>query len=296
LQLPADRTDGTNGYIRAFIARAGEVCQRYLGQIAAWEILNEPNVSAELYNETGGKQQEISPERYATLIAKVRRKFDALRNTAPVLIGGLLKGVPIENPQRYTTDFLESLYTSRPIYFYTRSEKHFPWDGVCIHPYPDLSNLALSPPSQVVLFLQQMYGVMTRYNEPGKLWITEIGREAEPQLDPTLPPGPGEIAQFDFMRSTLYLLLGNLANAIAHLFWFKLEDFSVNGQQYNNWGMVRLKPGGPDLRVYAPSGEAPTLQTGLRSTAFLQRGGKSSGLSKNRHSNHIKGCAALLNI
>jgi hypothetical protein len=256
LNQAADKADGTNPYIRAYVDRCAEIWSRYPGQIAAWEILNEPNVSYELYRETGGKQQEISPERYATLIAKVRRRFDTLGNKAPVLIGGLLKGVPIENPKRYTTDFLESLYTSKPISFYTKSENHYPWDGVCIHPYPDLSNRSVDPAQQVQTFLQQMYGVMTKYKEPGRIWITELGWEAAPMLDNTLPPNQGEQNQLDFMRAVLNRLLNNLSGAIAHLFWFKLEDFSVDGQQYNNWGLVHLKPGSTDLRVFSPGGEA----------------------------------------
>jgi len=256
LNLPADKSNGTNGYIRGFADRAAEIFSRYPGQIAAWEILNEPNVCVELYGATNGTQQEISPDRFGTLIAKVRRRFDSLGNTVPILVGGLLKGVPIENPNRYTTDFLESLYSSKPITLYSKSEKHFPWDGVAIHPYPDLANPSQNLPLQVEIFLTQIQAVMSRHNEPGKIWITELGLEASANIDPSSLPKLAEQQQLDFMRAVVARLLSNLSGSVIRLFWFKLEDFSTDGHSYYNWGLVRLKSGSDDLQSYAPDGSA----------------------------------------
>ncbi len=256
LKQPADKSDGTNAYIRGFVDRAGEIYSRYPGQMAAWEILNEPNVCVELYGATNGTQQELSPDRFGTLIAKVRRRFDSLGNKAPILVGGLLKGVPVENPNRYTTDYLESLYSSKPITLYSKSEKHFPWDGIAIHPYPDLANPAQSLSLQVEIFLKQIQEVMSRHNEPGKIWITELGLEATATTDPSNPPGMAEQQQLDFMREVVLRIITNLNGAVVRLFWFKLEDFSTDGQNYHNWGLVRLMPGSEDLQSYAPDGSA----------------------------------------
>ena len=63
-----DPTDGTNHFIRVFRDRAASVAAHYGSAISAYEIINEPNISWDLWQDSQWGEAEIKSERYACLI------------------------------------------------------------------------------------------------------------------------------------------------------------------------------------------------------------------------------------
>lgn len=268
LLATADAADGTNAYIRNFVARADEIATRYKGQLAAWEILNEPNVNAELNNATHGSRQSIGPDRFGTLLAKVYRGFAAIGETAPLLIGGLYNATPVENRSLTPAAYLQELYSSRPIHFFSQDVGRFPWSGIAVHPYPDFTKPGdLS--EQVFNAVNSIYQTALQNHDPALTWITEVGRMAEP-AQPNAIPTFAEIDQTDFLLRTTAQFEYRLAGAVARWFWFKLEDFMINNTWYN-WGLLRLAQGATP-GSYDPNGAVYRYKTAYASLANLAAG------------------------
>lgn len=268
LLAPADNVDGTNAYIRNYVARATEIANRYKGQIGAWEVLNEPNVSAELYNETGGKRQSIDPDRFGTLIAKVYRAFLAIGEIAPLIMGGLYNGTPVENPQLTTPVWLQQVYSSRPIQLFAQSVGRLPWSSIGIHPYPNIYQADF--PHQVAAFVSSAYQVVVQNHDPALLWITELGLQANPAAKPDDLATPTELAQLDFLIEMVLMFENQLAPIIQRWFWFKLEDFAI-GTNWYNWGMLRLNLGS-DSSIYNPDGTVYRYKTSYYNLGSLAKG------------------------
>src|SRR5688572_6278004 len=92
----SDPSDGSNHFIRVFTARAAYIAFRYGSFISAYEIVNEPNISWDLWMDSRHGSAEIHPERYSALITSAYKAIKGQSPHAEVLVGGLLIGSPPE--------------------------------------------------------------------------------------------------------------------------------------------------------------------------------------------------------
>jgi hypothetical protein len=90
----SDPADGSNHFIRVFTARAQAIAARYGTAISAYEIVNEPNISWDLWLDSRHGAAEIKPERYSALIAGSYRAIKNVNSQAEVIIGGIMSGSP----------------------------------------------------------------------------------------------------------------------------------------------------------------------------------------------------------
>src|SRR5438093_592288 len=70
--------DGSNHFVRVFTARAQAIAARYGTAISAYEIINEPNISFDLWVDSRSGSAEIKPERYAALITNAYRAIKSV--------------------------------------------------------------------------------------------------------------------------------------------------------------------------------------------------------------------------
>ena len=238
----SDPGDGSNHFIRVFTGRAQAIAARYGTAISAYEIINEPNISYDLWVDSHSQGAEIKPERYAALLASAYKAIKGVQPQAEVITGGMLVGKPPEGQDHDQFDYLYQLYVSPWTDRYRNSGNasrpgwsSVPWDGIALHPY-FLDTDKLFP-------LLREFGqkMRDRGDYHSKLWITEIGAEALPPSDPEAAPTESEIKQADYLRALYTGLLSDpeLHSIVAHTFWFKYEDF-VPGNYTHNYGLVRL--------------------------------------------------------
>jgi hypothetical protein len=252
----SDPNDGSNHFSRVFAARSGAIAARYGTAIAAYEIVNEPNISYDLWQDSHNSAAEIKPERYAALITNSYKAIKTANPLADVIVGGMLLGSPPEGKDRDQFDYLYMLYTSRWVDQYRASGLSsrtgwnvVPWDGVGVHPY-------FLDTQKMLAFLKDFAGkVRDRSDFKSRLWITEVGAPALPPADKNSKPTQAEIDQDYYLRQIYGGILADreLRERIAHVFWFKYEDF-VPGNYVANYGLVRLEEneGGNN---YSPSGK-----------------------------------------
>ena len=83
--------------------------------------------------------------------------------------------------------------------------------------------------------------MLDRGDFKSRIWITEVGAEAQPASSPDQPPSQPEIDQAYYLNAIYSGILDNseLHHNVAHVFWFKYEDF-VPGDYTDNYGLVRL--------------------------------------------------------
>jgi hypothetical protein len=254
-QAGMDPTDGTNHFIRVFRDRAASVAAHYGTAISAYEIINEPNISWDLWQDSKWGEAEIKSERYACLISTTYESIKTEDPQAQILTGGMVIGSPPEGQNRNQFDYLYELYTSSWVARYQAAGNaskpgwnSVPWDGVALHPYyTDVTNLF----NLLNEFTQKMHD---RGDFKSKLWLTEIGAPADPPSSPNDPPSQAEIDQAYYLNAIYSGILtsSELRAEVAHVFWFKYEDF-VPGNYTHNYGLVRLMENGKHDN-YDPSG------------------------------------------
>jgi len=251
-----DPNDGSNLFIRVFTSRAQLIAAHYGSAISAYEIINEPNINYDLWTDSRDGASEIKPDRYSSLISSAYEAIKTISPEAEVIVGGLMIGSPPEGTDHHDQfDYLYQLYVSpwvqhyRSLGYDQRSGWNVvPWDGVAVHPY-------YLDPSQLFSIINEFARkVLDRGDSKSRIWITEIGAEDQPPSDPSKPPTQSEIDQAYYLNAIYSGILDNLElhHNIAHVFWFKYEDF-VPGNYTHNYGLVRLLE--DDTHDgYAPSG------------------------------------------
>jgi hypothetical protein len=242
--------------MRVFTARAQAIATHYGNAISAYEIINEPNISFDLWLDSRQGAAEIKPDRYSALIASAYRAIKNVTPQASVIVGGIMIGSPPEGQDHDQFDYLYQLYVSPWVDHYRAGGfdrrpgwNVVPWDGVALHPY------YLDAPKLFSLINEFARKLRDRGDFKSKLWITEIGAEAIPADDPSLPPTKSEVDQAYYLRAIFNGIIDNseLHNNVAHVFWFKYEDF-VPGNYTHNYGLVRLLEN-PTRDNYDPSGQ-----------------------------------------
>jgi hypothetical protein len=269
----ADPNDGSNHFMRVFTARAAYIAYRYGDFISAYEIINEPNISWDLWLDSRHGSAEIHPERYSALITSAYRALKRQSPQAQVLVGGLMIGSPPEGQDHDQFDYLYQLYVSKWVDQYRRSgdaERSgwnvVPWDGVAMHPY-FLETDKLFP-----LLKDFAHKLRDRGDYKSRLWLTEIGAEGDPPQKTTMPPTASEIEQAAYLKKLYGGILADpeLKREVPHVFWFKYEDF-VPGNYTHNYGLVRLIET-TDSLAYHPSGEVAIHKLAYRTYQELALG------------------------
>jgi hypothetical protein len=272
-----DPEDGSNHFIRVFTARSQAIAARYGTAISAYEIVNEPNISWDLWVDSRQGAAEIKPDRYSALIASAYRAIKNMSPEAEVIVGGILIGSPPEGRDHDQFDYLYQLYVSPWVEHYraggyaTRPGWNVvPWDGVAVHPY------YLDAPKLFALLNEFARKLRDRGDFKSRLWITEVGAEAAPPTSPNQPPTQAEIDQAYYLNAVYSGILENaeLHDNVAHVFWFKYEDF-VPGNYTHNYGLVRLAESEKGDN-YAPSGQVAVHKLAFKTYQELAWGYKAT--------------------
>ncbi len=250
-----DRPDGTNNYSRLFAARTKEIADHFGSAVAAYEILNEANISEILYNESGGTQMEFNPGIYGALLTDIYTAVKPAHPTVQLIVGGLLYGFRPNASADY--DYLYVLYQGERVQGYYHATGRYPWDGVGSHAY------YVGDAQQIIEHYRQLRGVMAGQGDTTKLWLTEIGTDAVPaEVEPEFlaaKPTPSEEKQAQLIRDLMPQLQGELRSFIANVFWFKYEDFPLPSG-WVNYGLVRLPIDGHGAYLQPPSVRKPAFE------------------------------------
>ena len=243
---------GTNYYIDQYIQRVDEIMDRYGNRLAAVEILNEPNANEVLSVDSEGNAKTVHTANYGELI---RRAYEVVNSHNPetaVIMGGVLfddeNGTSYDVAGRsFDMEWLEGVYGSRAVMSYYAEHGRHPFDAIGVHPY-------FMEPQEIIDYLHEARELQLRFDDrAGRVWITEVGWPAEPPANVVAQglglPSASEREQAAFM-SSIYTTVQQLAPFVERIFWFKYEDFPVNGQ-LNGWGLVRLAGAHDEYGSYA---------------------------------------------
>ena len=225
--------NGNNAYGQTYVQRVQQIVDHYGNNIAAYEIMNEPNASALLDQETSGRVQAVNPIVYGKIISDIYRTVKPAHPSVQIVVGSLLHQTNMSKGG--ALGWLTSVYQSPAVKAYVKETGHTPDDAVSIHPY------YLDPPA-VLAETKATHDLQLANHDSGSVWITEIGLAAAPPdwnsygiMDPTA----SETDQANFLQQ-VYTLLQSQAPWVDRVFWFKYEDFGGAGV-WSNWGLVRLR-------------------------------------------------------
>ncbi len=256
--------DGSNYYSQAYEQRVKEIVDRYGDHVAAYEILNEPNASELLDQETSGRVQEVNPEIYGKIISDVYRINKPAHPNVQFVVGSLLHRDAQLNGGHFA--WMTQVYQSSAVKAYLKEFGHTPDDAVSIHPY------GLTP-NDVLTETKTLHDLQVTNKDAGSVWITEIGFPAQPpdwNSDGIMDPTSSEQEQANFLGQ-IYTLLRDQAPWVDRVFWFKYEDFGAAGV-WSNWGLVRLQESsfryGPDATPW-PRKEAFAVYQSLANPGAL---------------------------
>jgi hypothetical protein len=279
---------GVNAYMDTWLTRALMIADHYRDYIAAYQILNEQN-------RLPPSGAAITPQIMGRLQTKFYRFCKNINpanenhgcTNAQIIMGGI-------HPRGTSgglndADYLKAIYNDSSFKDFYQTNRYYPNDGVAYHPYPQEIIIRLSD-VHIDHGLQRMRAALEAIVPPGpplpddqkpgcqQFWITEVGYNVGFDPDGPKNPTPAQTdqGQADFMRDVYTSLaerqlnpqLGCTSQAeIAHIFWFKYEDFppaeiikDANGNPLvypQKWGIVRipiLSDGVCEGGCYAPSG------------------------------------------
>lgn len=273
----ADPNDGSNHFIRVFRDRATQVALHYGNAISAFELVNEPNISWDLWFDSQWLEAEIKSERYACLLANAYKAIKTVNPDVDVITGGIMIGSPPEGQNRNQFDYLYELYTSKWVEKYKtdgnggkKGWNSVPWDGVALHPY------WMDAPTLFTLINDFTRKLRDRGDFESKIWITEVGAAAEAPKNAAEMPNQAEIDQAYYLNAIYGGMLGSeeLMRNVAHVFWFKYEDF-VPGNYTHNYGLVRLEENDKGDN-YSPTGKVLIHKLAYKTYQQLATGVKAS--------------------
>lgn len=274
----ADRVygDGINTYMRTWLDRARMIVSRYHGRIAAYEVLNEPNLIG--YHDGSF----LEPEMVARLQARFYRFFHHIdrqsredqfwRDHIQIILGALQPASQSgQHALHYRSDrdYLRAIYDSDDFQQYYATYGHFPLDGLGYHPYPkeifvslatpvpDLGS-AMTPqpsPEHTDPMMEHLLAptplpqitdleLMNQRLDELRGVLHEVGDPQQPFWITEIGYNAGyphhtDVLQAEFLR-TAFTRLAHRAD-VAAIFWFKYEDFPpASGPRSQQWGCVRI--------------------------------------------------------
>lgn len=153
--------------VQDFARVAGRLARRYRGQVAAWELWNEPN-KPRFFDGT--------PRRYVKML---RAAYPLVHPHAQVVFGGL---------SRHDVRWLGSAY---------EAGARGSFDVLATHPYPERHDAP--PEGPAISSVQGVRALMLRWNDPKPIWFTELGWS-------TYQGGVSEIEQADYLHRSAGVL------------------------------------------------------------------------------------------
>lgn len=260
---------GVNAYMQEWLDRALLIADRYDGNVAAYQVLNEQNRLPQYTPAipAGGKIEPAVVGRLVTKLYRFCRGVEVLADepvhgcrSAQIVMGGLHPRGTSYPSSMTDAAYLKAIYAD-PSSFAGYYAKYGAWpvDGIGYHPYPEEIRLS-EKDAQVDSGVARIRTALQDANDSCRqLWITEVGYNVGFDVDGPKNPIPQqtEVGQAAFMRDVYTTLgarrLGEACGArpeIAHIFWFKYEDFppaedvfSPAGQltaAAQRWGVVRI--------------------------------------------------------
>jgi hypothetical protein len=253
---------GVNAYMNTWLDRALEVADRYGPNITAYQVLNEQN-RLPRYLPNGPAANAIDPAVVGRLVTKLYRFCRGIEvlpeepvhgcRDAQIVLGGIHpRGTGEPKPTESDVDYLKRIYAD-PSSFKGFYDKYGRWpvDGVGYHPYPEEIRLSQDKDALVDRGIGRIRGALEAAGDPCvPLWITEVGYNVGFDVDGPANPIPQqtEAGQAAFMYDVYTTLaarqLGSACGGqreIAHVFWFKYEDFPpASGPGAQRWGVVRI--------------------------------------------------------
>ena len=213
---------------------------RYRGQVAAWEIWNEPNLP-EFWK--GDARQ------YAALLRAAYPAVKAGDPDALVVLGG---------PAYNDTEWLASLYD-------LGSRNAF--DVMATHPYQGVANAPPETPDDgtrgTLTHVAAVRDLMVANGDADKpIWFTEFGWSAHPTAPgaPSSELGVTEIEQADYFIRTLRWVAEH-APYVSTVFWYNERARTTGNAHLDGYGLLtddlRPRPVYDAVRSYLTGGTAP---------------------------------------
>ncbi len=176
-----------------------EVCTRYKGKVAAWELWNEENIK-----EFWGYVPAAAA--YMPLLIAASQEIRAADPGAIVVMGGLAGGLSF-------TYFEDCLKLGLADYV----------DAVAYHPYAETLGTGEYTPQESTcrLIVQYMRYLISFYSTKNpQIWITEFGWSTRP----VSPPGVSLDTQASYMLRSFINYAGT---EVSRIFWYMLRDEEV---------------------------------------------------------------------
>jgi hypothetical protein len=224
----ASRPDAGDGFHRAprdpaeYAAFVTAAVQRYApAGVHAWEIWNEPNVSAFW-------KPAPNVEDY---VAVLQAAYTAIKDADPhatVLTGGLAPAADGHDSNGATMSiatFLAGLY---------EAGAHGSFDGIAVHPYSVPAHPMQPHDWNPFSHLTEYHDLMAEHGDGDKpLWLTEFGA----------PTGYSEIAVHDDVQGDFAAEAFNAMHDwpwVGPLFWYAIRDLGEDPfDSGENWGLLR---------------------------------------------------------
>jgi hypothetical protein len=263
---------GVNQYMQVWLDRALMVADRYPGQLAALQVLNEQN-RLPRYIENGPVGNAIAPEVVGRLVTKLYRFCRGIEvmpeepvhgcRDAQIILGGLHpRGTGEPKLTMTDAEYLKQIYADVSSFqgFFDKYQR-WPVDGIGYHPYPE--EIRLSDKDALVdKGVARIRAALVEAGDPCvPTWITEVGYNVGFDVDGPANPIPQqtEHGQADFMRDVYTSLAARQIcggqREVARIFWFKYEDFPpATGPSAQRWGIVRIPFRAPASGENCPGG------------------------------------------
>ena len=248
---------GVNIYMHTWLTRALQIADRYRGNVAGYEVLNEENRLPQ-FGGRGPAGDDIKPAIMARLQTKFYRfckNIDPINEnhgcdtSTKIILGGIHPRGTLDAKAPNLTDaqYLQAIYGDPTSFVAFKNQYGFyPVDGIGYHPYPE--EIRLSPNDAYVnKGILRMRAVLDGVDPSQQFWITEIGYNVGFDPDGSKNPMPiqTEAGQAAFMNDVYTSLaqraLPNGQPEIASIFWFKYEDFPpASGPSAQHWGVLQI--------------------------------------------------------
>jgi polysaccharide biosynthesis protein PslG len=255
----ADERGGLPDDPAAFAGFMRTLAQRYAGQVAAYQVWNEPNLAV----ENGG-----APGTPAEYLATLRAAYPAVKAADPcaLVVSAALAATATGDRAAAAPDlpFLEELYRLDGGAFLRSA------DIVAAHPGggpydPDAEWIAHQPDSSARYFrhVERVRALMLSHGDTRQVWITEVGWTVDSAAG--APPPVSEEQQAEYLLRALYRTRNYYPWVTAVFVWnLNFSVIGAPGDEKATFGILR-----PD---WSPRPAYLTLQTYLNDE--LAEGGR----------------------
>jgi hypothetical protein len=243
---------GTDSFRAKFVQRVEEIITHFHNRpnpIKHWEIWNEPDL------DVPGFDARIEPEPYGQILVETYQAIKAIDPEAVVVLGGISpKGF------QYTSNYLYDIYNASSIETFYSINGYYPFDVVAVHPYPEtfIDPDPIQPGQRGLddVLNDRVKIYMDYYGDGDKpVWLTEMGWNSD---------HVSRQYQANYLKSS-YELIDREVPYVERYFWFKYEDFIINPDYPDYWGLVtqtyERKPAWEAYRQLTETGTPPPTPT-----------------------------------